>query len=96
MKNGLKSSTEIKIGDYILATDKSLYRIIDIVGDPGSLTYDIKALNPSEVDGLWDVYGHHHAIFYRNIKGLSRNALRRIGQIIPEEEATAAIKILYG
>lgn len=97
MGNGLKSSTEIKVGDYILATDKSLYRVVNIEMSPGSTTYDIRALNPSsDTDGLWDVYSHHHAVFYNSIKGLSRAALRRIGQVIPEEEITDAIKILYG
>lgn len=96
MKNGSRYCMTIKLGDYIIAKDKSLYRIVNIEGDNGTFTYDIKALAPSDAEGLWDVYGHHHAIFYREIKGLTRAAVLRIGKIVPEEEFTPAIKILYG
>ena len=80
----------IKAGDYIITRDKDLYRITNVNSDDGQTTYTIKCLR-SSIE-YFETYNHK---YYREIKNLSHSNLRHLGTIIPEEEASSTLKLLY-
>lgn len=80
----------IKPGDYIISKDKDLYRITNIESYNGNISYTIKSLN-SSVEFI-ETYGHN---YYRQIKGLAEEHLHHLGSIVPEEEVSDILNLLY-
>ena len=77
---------KVKAGDYLLTKEKQLFRVVDVHIDVLGTYYDIKSCRH---EGLGDYP-------YNYIRGIPRNRLRHLGEIIPEENITKILKILYG
>lgn len=80
----------IKAGDYIITKENELYRIMTVDVYNGHTSYTIKSLK-SSVEFV-ESYSHK---YYREIKGLSHSRLRHLGTIVPEEEASKTLNLLY-
>lgn len=80
----------IKPGDYLITKDNELYRIMNVEVYGGHTSYTIKSLK-SSVEFI-ETFAHK---YYKEIKGLSHSGLRHLGTIIPEEEASKTLNLLY-
>lgn len=81
---------KIKAGDYLITRDKEIYRITNVESDDGQTTFTIKCLRSSTE--YCESYSHK---YYREIKSLTHSNLRHLGTVIPEEEASNTLKLLY-
>lgn len=79
-----------KVGDYIIAKNKELWRIVDKHKD-AITTYDIKSLS---AETQWETdMGKYYT--YKELKGVSLSYIRHLGTLLPEEKYNKTIKILY-
>lgn len=79
-----------KVGDYIIAKDKSIFRITNIELNGSNLYYTIKNLNSNE--SYIESYNYK---LYNEYKGLTHSHIRHLGVVIPEEDMSSTIKLLY-
>lgn len=79
-----------KLGDYIISKEKEIYRIVNVDHYPNYSTYTIK--NMKSYMEHTETYSYQ---YYREIRGLDNNELYGMGTIIPEEEASKVLKLLY-
>lgn len=80
----------IKAGDYLITRDKEIYRITNVETYDAQTTYTIKSLR-SSIE-YRETYNHK---YYKEIKNLTHSNIRHLGIVIPEEEASTTLKLLY-
>lgn len=88
---------EYNVGDYLLAKDGELFRIINKYSqDIGTIFYDVKSLKPHFIT-YYAQDGHtiEYTQDFTTHKSVPLNRLRHLGIKIPEQRAKL-VKILYG
>lgn len=81
---------DVKLGDMIVSKDKEMYLITNVEHYKDHVTYTIKSLK-SRVEFV-ETFAYS---YYRQIKGLSPSDIAHIGTIIPSEQVSATLRLLY-
>lgn len=85
---------EVKVGDFLLTKDKTLYRIVDISTDASGTYFDIKSYKTFVAETSKEL--RYLDWQYRYIRAIPRNEFRHLGKVIPQEKISKTLKILYG
>lgn len=91
----MNNQEKYKVGDYIIAKDNSVYRIIDTYDDTIHRLYDIKGLHKLEnvqKSDLDDPNLDNTVLYY---KCLTADILQNFGKVVAEEDAGELMSILF-